>query len=430
MTTGWSTTTLGELIDVKHGYAFKGEFFAPEGDQLVLTPGNFPIGGGLKLRPGKDRYYTGPYPAEFELAAGDLLVVMTDLTQNAPILGSPAVVPSEPKMLHNQRLGLVTAKPDVELDRRYLYFLLLSDATRSQLRATATGTTVRHTAPERIYRVTVELPPLAVQRTIGAFLGSIDDLIENNRRRIAVSETMVRTIFREWFADFRFPGHATARFVNSARGRIPEGWTWSTCGDELNFIGGGTPSKKVPDYWENGTVAWYTPTDLTKNRWRYAAQPELCITEMGLAKSSARRFPAGSVLMTSRATLGVLAIATTEATTNQGFIVVLPDERWPPGFMREWLDVQAPALASIATGATFKEITKGAFKRFPFLLPTQSVLDVYADATEPMEMQVLNLECQVRSLSTLRDLLLPKLVTGQIDVSTLHLDAVVEGVVA
>ena len=121
MKTGWCATTLGELICVKHGWAFKGEYFTAEGDELVLTPGNFPIGGGLKIRPGKDRYYTGNYPPEFLLTPGDLLVVMTDLTQNAPILGSPAVVPSEPRMLHNQRLGLVTVKPGVDLDRRFLY---------------------------------------------------------------------------------------------------------------------------------------------------------------------------------------------------------------------------------------------------------------------------------------------------------------------
>ena len=150
---------------------------------------------------------------------------------------------------------------------------------------------------------------------------------------------------------------------------------------------------------------------------------------MGVAKSSARRFPAGSVLMTSRATLGVLAIATTEATTNQGFIVVLPDDRWSPGFMREWLDAQAQELAAIATGATFKEITKGAFKRVRFLVPKQTVLDAYATATEPLEMEILNLERQVRCLSTMRDLLQPKLVTGQVDVSALDFDAMLEGAV-
>ena len=130
-------------------------------------------------------------------------------------------------------------------------------------------------------------------------------------------------------------------------------------------------------------------------------------------------------MMTSRATLGVLAIATTEATTNQGFIVILPDERWSPGFIYEWLDSQATELAALGTGATFKEITKGAFKRFPFVVPPQLLLDKYRVATQPLERQVHALEQLTRNLASLRDRLLPKLVTGQVDVSSLDLDALV-----
>ena len=220
----WPTKTLGDLIHVKHGYAFKGEFFSQEGDRLVLKPGNFPVGGGIRLRPGKDDYYTGSYPPEFELSPGDMLVVMTDLTQAAPILGLPAFIPNEPVMLHNQRLGLVQIKPDVDLDTRFLYYSMLSDLSRSQIRATATGATVRHTAPERIYRVALRVPDLPVQRVVGEVLGSIDDLIENNRRRVEVLEEMARTIYREWFVKFRYPGHEDVPLVESVLGPIPEGW--------------------------------------------------------------------------------------------------------------------------------------------------------------------------------------------------------------
>src|SRR5690606_27374033 len=126
--TGWREVELGDLITVKHGYAFKGEHFAADGDEIVLTPGNFPVGGGLQIRPGKERYYVGPYPDEFRLEPGNLLVVMTDLKQDAPILGSPAFVPERPPtLLHNQRLGLVEIRPGAEVDRRYLYYLLLSE---------------------------------------------------------------------------------------------------------------------------------------------------------------------------------------------------------------------------------------------------------------------------------------------------------------
>lgn len=419
---GWPLKALGDLIHVKHGYAFKGGYFSSEGEKLVLKPGNFLVGGGLRLRPGKDDFYTGDYPQEFELAVGDMLVVMTDLTQSAPILGSPAFVPQTPTMLHNQRLGLVQIKPDVHLDRKFLYYAMLSDSSRSQIRATATGATVRHTAPERIYQVLLGVPERSVQHTIGEILGSFDDLIENNRRRIKLLEAMTRATYSEWFVKFRYPGHEDVPIVDSAIGPIPQGWSLSTCAAELKFTGGGTPSKSVPDYWDEGTVAWYTPTDLTKTGWRYAAPPESKITDLGVAKSSARVFPAGSVMMTSRATLGVLAIAAEDATTNQGFIVIMPDQRWSSGFVYEWLDSKAVELAALGTGSTFREITKGSFKTFPFVVPERLLLDKYRAATEPIENQISILEQQIRNLTNLRDLLLPKLVNGDIDVSGLNPD--------
>ena len=214
---------------------------------MVLKPGNFPIGGGITLRPGKDAYYTGDYPPEFELTPGDLLVVMTDLTQAAPILGAPAFVPAEPVMLHNQRLGLVQVKPGVEVDRRFLYYAMLSDTSRSQIRATATGATVRHTAPERIYRVKLGVPDLSTQRVIGDVLGSIDDLIANNRRRVEVLEEMARAIYREWFVKFRYPGHEDVPLVDSALGPIPEGWTWETIDDIVTLVKSTVdPSRSIP----------------------------------------------------------------------------------------------------------------------------------------------------------------------------------------
>lgn len=276
----------------------------------------------------------------------------------------------------------------------------------------------------------IEVPGVDAQRQIANVLKQFDDLIVNSRRRVEVLEEMARAIYREWFVKFRYPGHDDVPIVDSALGPIPEGWKVSTCAEELTFIGGGTPSKKEPVYWDGGTVPWYTPSDLTKTGWRYAADPELRITEQGVAKSSARVFPAGSVMMTSRATLGVLAVATTDATTNQGFIVVLPDQRWTSGFVYEWLDANADALAALGTGATFKEITKGRFKGFPFLVPAQRVLDTHRETIEPIEEQVRLLERQARGLTQFRDLLLPKLITGQIDVSTLDIDGLLEGSVA
>lgn len=418
----WFRRKLGEALDVHHGWAFKGEFFAESGDLIVLTPGNFKETGGFKPKTGAEKYYLGAFPEKFLLPKDAVVVAMTEQAQG--LLGSSATIPESNRYLHNQRIGLLEVTDPEVLDLRFAYHLMNAPDVRRQIQATATGSKVRHTAPERIRDVSVSLPSLPTQRVIAGVLDSVDELITNNLRRVEVLEKMTRAIYREWFVKFRYPGHQYEPIVGSALGPIPKGWEASTCGAELNFIGGGTPSKKEPSYWNDGSVAWYTPTDLTRTGWRYTAQPEMRVTEQGVAKSSARLFPAGSVMMTSRATLGVLAIATSEATTNQGFIVVLPDERWTSGFIYEWLDSKAVELAALGTGATFKEITKGSFRSFPFIVPKRPVLDAYKVATDPLEKEIHALERQTRNLTVLRGVLLPKLMMGQIDVSMLDLVAV------
>src|SRR3990172_6509282 len=176
----WPSVSLGEYFRIKHGFAFKGQFFSKEGPFIVLTPGNFNPDGGLKLRGESEKFYIGEFPEDFLLRRGDFLIVMTDLTQNAPILGAPAFVPDDGRFLHNQRLGKIVHLDDMRLDPRFLYYLLNSRGVRSQIKGSATGATVRHTAPDRIYAVRVHLPPPPTQRKIAAILSAYDDLIENN----------------------------------------------------------------------------------------------------------------------------------------------------------------------------------------------------------------------------------------------------------
>ena len=220
----WESVHLGKFFTIKHGWAFKGKYFAEEGKYILLTPGNFNPDGGIKLKGNKEKYYVGDFPDEFLLKHGDLLVVMTDLTQDAPILGSPAFVMEDGKFLHNQRLGKIQELDESKVIFPFLYYLFNSSNVRNQIKASATGATVKHTAPERIYDVEVSLPPIAIQCKIAAVLGNYDDLIENNTRRIKILEEMAATIYREWFVEFRFPGHENVKMVESELGLIPQGW--------------------------------------------------------------------------------------------------------------------------------------------------------------------------------------------------------------
>lgn len=198
---------LSELIDIKHGYAFKGEFFIEQKDgetnNILLTPGNISIGGGFNKK--RLRYYSdlGPIPNGYILKYDDIIVNMTDLSKAGDTLGFPAKVPksSTQIFLHNQRLGkVVNLKPNI-LDTNYLYYLFQTSEYRHHVLSTASGTTVRHTSPTKILDFVINLPEINDQITIANILSSFDDKIEINNAIIANLEEQAQAIFKSWFMD-------------------------------------------------------------------------------------------------------------------------------------------------------------------------------------------------------------------------------------
>ena len=172
---------LGELISIKHGFAFKGEHIISEDNGVVLvTPGNFRIGGGFKED--KCKYYDGEYSDEYVLRPDDLIITMTDLSKGIDTLGYSALVPNSDRVyLHNQRIGLVYNINSI-LDKRYLYWFLRSPLYQKTIAATSSGSTVHHTSPSRILNVVIDLPELEKQRVVSAFLGALEGKIKNNKK--------------------------------------------------------------------------------------------------------------------------------------------------------------------------------------------------------------------------------------------------------
>jgi type I restriction enzyme S subunit len=411
----WPQKTLGDLIHVKHGFAFKGEFFSTVGENLVLKPGNFPIGGGIRLRPGKDDYYTGTYPADFELSPGDLIVVMTDLTQAAPILGSPAFIPAEPLMLHNQRLGLVELKDGVEADLRFLYYLMLSDISRSQIRSTATGATVRHTAPERMYRVSIGVPPLSVQRAIGSVLGAIDDLIENERRLVRVIDELARTLYREWFGRFRYPGHEAASLVDSTIGPIPAGWEVENLFDAAD-VGFGY-SFKSPRFAASGPFQIIRIRDILEGRSNTFTDEQA---------ESRYAVVDDDVLIGMDGDFHMNLWTGGDAWLNQRVTRLRPKLGMSPLHLLLAIEEQITEWNRSIVGTTVAHLGKKHLERVRLAIPDGGVLAAARNVFDPMMGQRRSLIQSSRRLASMRDLLLPKLVSGEIDVSALDLDAVVE----
>lgn len=310
---------------------------------------------------------------------------------------------------------LVAYPASKQVDTKFLYYLL-ADAKLSRYAGGAAQPLVTQTV---LKQVDVRVPPLSVQQHIAGILSAYDELIENSQRRIKILETMARALYREWFVHFRFPGHESVRLVPSPLGDIPQGWEVKPVADAFEISGGGTPSRKESEFWNGGTIQWYSPSDLTRAGTMFIDDSSDHITNRGLAESSARMFPARCVMLTSRATIGAIAINTQPACTNQGFITCLPNAQVPLYFLFHWLSERVPTIERMASGATFKEISRGVFKTIEFLQPTVELISRFDALAAPLAEQVLTLQRQIQNLRRTRDLLLPRLLSGQIDVEAM-----------
>jgi type I restriction enzyme S subunit len=207
----------------------------------------------------------------------------------------------------------------------------------------------------------VRAPDRRLQERIVSILSAYDDLIENNRRRIALLEEAAQMLYREWFVRFRFPGHEHVKAIDG----IPEGWERQTFDDVCVAMGGGTPSTAKPEFWSDGDIPWYTPTDITRNSCLALLDSATKITEAGLRGSAAKILPSGTVLMTSRASVGFFGIIGLPSCTNQGFISILPNDLRSRMYLLYNLMRRVEEIRSHAGGATYKEISKGKFKALP-----------------------------------------------------------------
>ena len=393
MRANWRECALGDLARIKHGYAFKGEFFGSTGTHVVLTPGNFHEAGGFKEKFDKAKWYSGTVPEEYVLDAGDLIVAMTE--QGEGLLGSSAVVPRPGFYLHNQRLGLVTPLSSAAADRRFLYYLFNSQSVRQQIRASANGAKIRHTSPTRIYEVKVRVPNIATQRRIAAILSAYDDLIENNTRRIAILEEMARRIYEEWFVRFRFPGHEHTRMVDSPLGPVPEGWDVVRLDDVLVLQRG---------------------FDLPKQDRTDGPFPIISATG-GSATHHECRVKGPGVVTGRSGSLGTVTYVESDFWPLNTTLWIKKFVVGSPLFSFYLLNTID--LAGFNSGAAVPTLNRNDVHGLPVLRPTPDVLAQFDEVAPPMMKLKRRLELMSENLLSTRDLLLPKLISGELDVSDL-----------
>lgn len=387
------TRPLSSYIRVKHGFAFSGAEFSDDPSlPTLVTPGNFAIGGGFKET--RTKTYAGEYPAEYKLSTGDLIISMTDLSKEGDTLGLPAVVP-EGDYLHNQRVGLVEIVATECVDSRFLSYFLRTSRYRAHILGTASGSTVRHTSPSRIGSFETSFPPIHEQTAIAEVLTALDDKIAANTK---IAETASELAIAEFRLKVRHLPLSDRTFA-----------------DVSKVSGGGTPSTSVAEFW-NGDVLWATPTDVTALQGPYLADTSRRISEAGLAACASELYPAGSILMTSRATIGAFALAQNPMAVNQGFIVVQPHDPdlqlWFFHEMRSRVD----EFVSLANGATFLELSRGNFKKFKVRLAEPHVMKEFVALAEPLHMAAANALSENTKLAYTRDALLPQLMSGKLRV--------------
>lgn len=403
----WIDISLKDHIHIKHGFAFKGEFFTESGKYIVLTPGNFNEEGGFRIRPGKDRYYSGDIPEGFILNDGDLIIAMTE--QGPGLLGSSAIIPEADKYLHNQRLGLVDFVDTTILDKSFLYYLFHTRNVRGQISGSASGTKVRHTAPERIYNVKVSIPSVSSQQRIASILSAYDDLIENNRRRIKLLEESARLLYREWFVNLRFPGHEHVKI----RDGVPEGWERVSVYDAIDILSGGTPKTSVADYW-NGEIPFYTPKDSTDFTWVTGC--ERTITELGLKNCNSQLYPKGTVFISARGTVGKLNIAQRPMAMSQSCYALQSKGDISQYFVYSSVLAAVDKLKAQAVGSVFDAIVVDTFKRLEILIPSHNIREAFEALISPVYYQIELLILRNEKLQKARDLLLPRLMSGEVSV--------------
>ena len=285
-------------------------------------------------------------------------------------------------------------KPGNKIVSRFLYYSMLSPAFYNAADNVAIGAAQKTITLSALRNLEIPLPPLPVQRRIADILSAYDDLIENTRRRIAILEETARLAYRKWF------------------GGAGEGKT-TTIGEVCQTFGGGTPKTSVSDYWD-GDVPWVVPTDITRNTCLAVLDTERKITDLGLQKSSAKMLPANAILMTSRASVGYFGIADFPVCTNQGFISIVPNDdswRW---YLLFNLMSRVEEIRSNAKGSTFPEISRARFRSMDVSIPDENALIEFNGVVEPLMQQVRVLAKQSAVLATVRDMLLPRLMKGEV----------------
>ena len=415
---------LSDLANVQGGFAFKGADFQAFGVAVVkianIQPPSVSLACVARVQPdtlsGLDR---------FKLRDGDVLMAMTGATVGK--VGRFKEI--EPAYL-NQRVARITAKNGTEYDD-FIYAVVTQPGFDSLIEGASAGSAQANISTTGIGSVQIPRLESASQLAIGKIAKSLDDRITLLRETNATLEAIAQALFKSWFVDFdpvrakmegRVPegmDEATAALFpdaleESELGWVPKGWRVLPIGDAVEAVGGATPDTKNPAFWEPAVHSWTTPKDLSGIAAPVLLDTERKLSAQGLAKIGSGLLPVGTLLLSSRAPIGYLALAQTPLAINQGYIAMPPGGLLPPLYLYFWCRENMETIKGRANGSTFMEISKKAFRPIPALVPPPEVLQHFLDVANTLFARLVENETQAQALATLRDTLLPRLISGQL----------------
>jgi len=391
----WLSTNLKECTDVL-GDGLHGTPKYTENGEYAFVNGNNLVDGEILIKKETKRVDYSQYEKYKKTLTDRTILVSINGT-----LGNVAVYDSE-KIILGKSACYFNVKESVDKD--FIYYIVSSPAFRQYLENNATGTTIKNISLKQMREYAFSLPPIDEQKRISSVLRKIDEKIKNNKAINNNLEQQTQAYFDELFV------------VNA-----DPNWPECTLANIGSVVAGGTPSKSKLEYYADQGIAWITPKDLSGDKSKFISHGENDISELGFSKSSATKMPAGTILFSSRAPIGYIAIAQNEVTTNQGFKSVIPNKNIGTAYVYFLLKNLLPTIEGMASGSTFKEISGTAMKSVPTVMPDADIIQLFSDFCEPVFKEQEVLEAENKHLSALRDSLLPKLMSGEIDVSELDL---------
>jgi type I restriction enzyme S subunit len=301
---------------------------------------------------------------------------------------------------------------------KFLYYVLSENRFFDYSTASAKGTKMPRGDKSAIMGYKVPCFCFSEQMAIADILSSLDDKIALNKRINDNLEQQAQALYKSWFVDFE--PFIDGKFVDSELGEIPEGWRVGKLSEVGKIVGGSTPSKKHPEYYTDNGISWLTPKDLSINRRKFTSRGEIDITDIGYKSCSTQMLPKGTILFSSRAPIGYISIAQNEICTNQGFKSVVPNKEIGSAFIFYYLKTNTFEIESKASGSTFKEASGSLMNSLSVIIPTLETMQKFNEIVNPIFSQQAKNEDENEKLSTVRDSLLPKLMSGELKTGDLR----------